>query len=127
VYGAQATEATLADARAFQVGPLDASRVADDDRFDIAFAVDERADLSACLVGELRELARELGRDNLLRRDAPRVEFFDAPELVGFESLRVALYVTDCSSSVGGCARTSRNAPAVSPRGALLFGLKLER
>jgi hypothetical protein len=31
VDGAQAAEATLADARALEVGPLDAARVADDD------------------------------------------------------------------------------------------------
>ena len=81
--GAQAAEAPLADARALEVGPLDAARVADDDRLDVALAVDERADLPPRLVRELGELARELGRDDLLRRDAPRVELLDAPELVG--------------------------------------------
>jgi hypothetical protein len=47
---AQAAETFGADARALQVGPLDAARVADDDRRDIALAVNERADLTACLV-----------------------------------------------------------------------------
>jgi hypothetical protein len=83
VDGAQAAEAALADARALEVGPLDAARVADDDRLDIALAVDERADLPPRLVRKLGELARELGRDDLLRRDAPRVELLDTPELVG--------------------------------------------
>ena len=81
--GAQAAEAPLADARALEVGPLDAARVADDDRLDVALAVDERADLPPRLVRKLGELARELGRDDLLRRDAARVELLDAPELVG--------------------------------------------
>jgi hypothetical protein len=83
VDGAQAAEAPLADAGALEVWPLDAARVADDDRLDVALAVDERADLPPRLVRELGELARELGRDDLLRRDAARVELLDAPELVG--------------------------------------------
>ena len=48
--GAQAAEALGGDARALQVGPLDAARVADDDVLDVALAVDERANLSARLV-----------------------------------------------------------------------------
>ena len=49
MYGAQAPEAVCADARALQVGPLDAARVADDDVLDVAFAVNERAYLPAGL------------------------------------------------------------------------------
>jgi hypothetical protein len=124
--GAQAAETSLADACALQIGPLDAPRVADDDGLDVALAVDERADLSACLVGEFRELARELGRNDLLRRDAPRVEFFDAPELVRFQPLRVSLYVTNCSSSDGIRSRKNRNAPLRTSRRCVRFDLKLE-
>jgi hypothetical protein len=50
VDGAQAAETFGADARALQVGPLDAARVADDDRRDVTLAVDERADLATRLV-----------------------------------------------------------------------------
>ena len=50
VDGAQAAEALGGDARALQVGPLDAARVADDDVLDVALAVNERADLAARLV-----------------------------------------------------------------------------
>jgi hypothetical protein len=32
-----------------------------------------------------------------MRRDPPRVEFFDAAQLIGFEPLCVAVYVTDRS------------------------------
>ena len=48
--GAQAAEAVGADARALQVGPLDAARVADDDGLDVALAVNECAELPARLV-----------------------------------------------------------------------------
>jgi hypothetical protein len=63
--------------------------------FDVAFAVNERADLAACLVRKLGELPRKFGRDDLLRGDAPVVEFLDAAQLVGFETLCVAVYGTD--------------------------------
>lgn len=79
---AQAAESLGRDARALQVGPLDATRIADDDVLDVTLSVDERADLPARLEGEFRKLARELRRYDLLRRDAARVEFFDAPKLV---------------------------------------------
>jgi hypothetical protein len=45
VDGAKSAEAFRRDARALQVGPLDAARVADDDELDVALSVDERADL----------------------------------------------------------------------------------
>ena len=95
VDGAQAAEAVGADARALQVGPLDAARVADGDVLDVALAVDEGAELAARLVREFGELARELGRDDLLGRDAARVELFDAPELVRLEPLGVAVNLCD--------------------------------
>jgi hypothetical protein len=82
VDGAKAAEATLADARALEVGPLHSTRVADDDVLDVALAVYERADLPPRLVRKLGELPRELGRDDLLRRDAARVELLDASKLV---------------------------------------------
>ena len=91
-YAAQSAEAVDADARALQVGPLDAARVADYDVLDVALAVYERADLPAGLVRKLRELPRELGRDYLLRGDSARMELLDAPELVRLQSLSVAVY-----------------------------------
>ena len=97
VDAAQAAEAVGRDALAAEVRQLDPLRVADRDVFDVAFAVNEDADLSAGLVREFGELARELGRDDPLRRNAPRVEFLDAAQLVGLETLRVAVYVADTS------------------------------
>jgi hypothetical protein len=40
--------------------------------------------LPARFVRKLGQLARKLRRDDLLRRDAARVEFFDAAQLIGF-------------------------------------------
>ncbi|MCA1593811.1 MAG: hypothetical protein LC754_14410 [Acidobacteria bacterium] len=81
--GAQPAKAVFADACTLQVRPLDAPRVADDDELDVAFAVNQRADLPARLVREFGYLAREFRRDDLLWRDAARVKLFDAAELVG--------------------------------------------
>jgi hypothetical protein len=97
VDAAQATEAISRDALASEVWQLDAFGVADCDVFDVALAINEHADLSAGLVREFGELTRELRRDDSLRRNAPRVEFLDAAQLVGLETLRVAFYVTDSS------------------------------
>jgi hypothetical protein len=95
VDAAQAPKAVGGDALATEVGQLDALRVADRDMLDVAFAIDEYADLPARLVREFRELPRKLRRDDPLRRNAPRVEFLDAAQLVGLETLRVAVDVTD--------------------------------
>jgi hypothetical protein len=62
---------------------------------DVALAINEHADLPPGLVREFRELARELRRDDPLRRNAPRVELLDAAQLVGLQALRVAVYVAD--------------------------------
>ncbi|MCA1816318.1 MAG: hypothetical protein LC746_07920 [Acidobacteria bacterium] len=97
VDAAKPAEAVGGDALAAEVRKLDALRVADGDVLDVALAVNEDADLPAGLVREFGELSRELGRDDPLRRNAPRVEFLDAAQLVGLETLRVAVYVADTS------------------------------
>jgi hypothetical protein len=91
VDAAQAAKAVGGNARTAQVGQFDALGVADDDRFDIALAINERTDLPAGLVREFGDLAGKLRRYDLLRRDAPRVELFDATKLIGLETLRVAV------------------------------------
>jgi hypothetical protein len=42
-------------------------------------------------------LTGEFRRHDLVRRDAARIEFFYAPQLIGFEPLCVAVYVADYS------------------------------
>ncbi|MBC7930215.1 MAG: hypothetical protein H7Z38_06555 [Rubrivivax sp.] len=128
VDGAQAAEPIRADACAFEVGPLDAARVADDDELDVALAVNERADLSPGLERQLGELARELRRDYLLRGYSARVEFFDAPELVRLQALRVSLYVADFLTSNGDALPAKiQTRWRANVAGAFLFGLKLEK
>ncbi|MGB7921796.1 MAG: hypothetical protein WCF57_00995, partial [Pyrinomonadaceae bacterium] len=91
VHAAQAAKAIRRHARPFQIGQLNPPRIPDHDVFDVAFAVDERADLAARLVREFRQLACELRRHDLVRRDAARIEFFDAPQLIGLEPMRIAV------------------------------------
>jgi hypothetical protein len=76
---------------------------------DVALAINQRADLSPRLVREFGELAREFGRDDALRRNAPRVEFLDAAQLVGLKSLRVAFYVADTSDLLRRRTTRTRN------------------
>jgi hypothetical protein len=73
VDAAKPAEAVGCDALASEVGQLDLFRVADNDVLDVALAINQRADLSPRLVREFGELAREFGRDDALRRNAPRV------------------------------------------------------
>jgi hypothetical protein len=79
-------------------------------------------------VRKLGELARELGRDDLLRRDASRIELLDASELIGLQPLRVSLYVADGpSSSLGPRPARKVKRTARSLRGCADVVLKLER
>jgi hypothetical protein len=73
VDAAKPTKTIRGDALASEVGQLDLFRVADNDVLDVALAINQRADLSPRLVREFGELAREFGRDDALRRNAPRV------------------------------------------------------
>ena len=95
VDAAQATEAVGGDTSPLQVRQLNAARVPDDDVLDVAFTVDQRADLAASFVREFGQLTRELGRHDLLRRNSTRVEFFNATQLIRFQPLRVAVYGAD--------------------------------
>jgi hypothetical protein len=92
---------------------------------DVALAINQRADLPPGLVREFRELAREFGRDDLLRRNAPRVELLDAAQLVGLETLRVAFYVADTSDLLR--RRAPRTRIGVASRVVGLVGLEFER
>jgi hypothetical protein len=110
VDAAKPAEAVGGDALAAEVGQLDLFRVADHDVLDVALAINQRADLPPGLVREFGELAREFGRDDPLRRNAPRVELLDAAQLVGLETLRVAFYVADTSDLL------RRDTPRAGPR-----------
>ena len=97
VYAAKPAKAVGGDARAAQVGEFDATSVADDDVFDVTFAVNQDSDLAAGFMREFRKLAREFRRDDLLRRDAAGVQLFDAAKLVRFQTRSIALYGANVS------------------------------
>jgi hypothetical protein len=90
---AQAIEPRLPQTRTIQHGQDDLRRIADDDVFNVAFAIDEHADLPTDFMRDLCQLAREFRRNNLSGRYAALVELFEPFELVGFESERFAFDV----------------------------------
>ena len=67
--------------RAADVGQLELARVADDDRVDVALAVEQHADLAVGLVRDLGEVAGELRRDDRLGVDAAAVGAAEGVEL----------------------------------------------
>jgi len=99
VHATQPAKALWPSTHAPKIGQLDAMRVSDDDVFDVAFAVHERADLTARLMRQFGNLTREFRRDDLLRRDPPLVELGDATQLIGFQTGGVAVYLADLSPS----------------------------
>ena len=81
---AKAAKPAGSDANAFEIGKLDAFVVADHHVLNVAFAIDEGADLPACFVREFAQLPREFRCHNLIGRYAPGVQLFDAPQLIWF-------------------------------------------
>ena len=84
MHAAQTTKSTRGDTHALEVGQLDAFVIADHHVLDVAFAIDEGADLPAGLVREFAQLASEFVCHNLIGRYAPGVQLFDAPQLIWF-------------------------------------------
>ena len=90
---AQAVETRLAQTRTIQHGQYDLRRIADDDVFDVAFAINEYADLSSDFVRDFSQLSRQFSGDDFGGGDAALIEFFQPFELIGFESERFAFDV----------------------------------
>ena len=86
VHEPQPAQAALAGAGAAHVGQLEAARVADDHRLDVALAVEEHADLAVRLVRDLAEVPRQLGRDDRAGVDAAAVGAAEGVELGGLEA-----------------------------------------
>ena len=97
VYAAKPAKAVSGNARAAQVGKFYAARVADDNGFDVTFAVNQDTDLAARFMREFRHLARKFRRHDLLGSDAAGVQLFDAAKLVRFQTRSVALYGANVS------------------------------
>ena len=58
--------AIAGDAHALKVGQLDPARITDDHKFDVALAINQRADLTASFMRQLAQLASEFRRDYLI-------------------------------------------------------------
>jgi hypothetical protein len=68
---------------------------------DRAAPVDEDADLTTDLTGQLRQLAGELVAHQPLRREATPHETLELADLGGFEAVGVAEYLDDVSNRGG--------------------------
>jgi hypothetical protein len=66
VNAAKPAKPVCRNARPAKIRHLDLFRCSDDDVFDLTFAVQENANLSVCIVGDLRHLPSELRRDDLI-------------------------------------------------------------
>ncbi|MFN7926930.1 MAG: hypothetical protein U0Y68_03125 [Blastocatellia bacterium] len=81
---AQAVEARFGQTRARLRGQHDARGIADDDVFDVAFAINQHADLPFDFVRNLSHLPRQFLRRNFRWWHAARSEFFESFELTRF-------------------------------------------
>jgi hypothetical protein len=86
----QSTESARPDTHAFEIGQHDAVSIAYDNVLDIAFAIDQHADLPADLGRQLGQLPGKLVSDDMSWWNAPVVQLFQAVNLIGFQSLNVA-------------------------------------
>lgn len=66
----------------------------------MATAVDERANLPSRFMRQLRELTREFGRQNLVRRYSPGVKLFQAANLIRLETGSISDNVLDNRSPI---------------------------
>ncbi|MEP6818686.1 MAG: hypothetical protein ABJA18_04075 [bacterium] len=90
-------------------------------------AIDQRADLSTYLVGQLGELARKLRCEYLVRVDPPGVELFYAAKLIRLEACGVSDYVLDGSCPPVTQLTKARTASQQLPDcSAIGLGLKLQ-
>src|SRR5260370_22390718 len=91
VHASQAPKAIAGDAHALEIGHLDLSRIADNHIFNIAFAVDQRADLAIGFMRKLAQLPCEFRSDNLMGRNAALIQLLNAPQLIRLQTLRVTV------------------------------------
>lgn len=84
VHTTESAESSGSDADALKIRKLDTPVVAHHDVLNVALAINERANLSACFVRQLAELASKFRSDDLVWGYAPSVQLFDAPQLIWF-------------------------------------------
>jgi hypothetical protein len=98
----QAAEATKAIARyayALKVGQLNLPGVANDYIFDVAFAVDQRPNLSSRFKRKLAKVPGELRSDNIPGRNPALIEFFKTPHLIRLQAMSVTVKVLHLDKS----------------------------
>ena len=91
VHEPQAAQAVGSGASAPDVGERELAGVADHDPLHVALAVEQHADLTVRLPGDLGEVARQLGRDDLSGVDAAAVGAAECVQLALLQPERVAV------------------------------------
>ena len=81
---AKATKPAAGYANAFEVWKFDAPVIANHYVLDVAFAINQGADLSSGFVRKLGELPSKFRRHNLVRRYSSGIELFYPPQLIRF-------------------------------------------
>jgi len=79
VDASQTAKAITRDAHAFEIGQLNAPRIADNYVFDVTLAIDQRANLAIGLMREFAKLSSKFRRQDLTRRDASLIQLFKPP------------------------------------------------
>jgi hypothetical protein len=85
VNAAKAAKTVGRNARPAKIRHLDLLCGADHYVFDLTFAVEEHADLTARFVTQLGHLPRQFGRNDFVRRDTTRGKLFDTAKLIVFQ------------------------------------------
>jgi hypothetical protein len=80
------TEAIHSYPDALEIRQFDASIVANYHVLNMAASINQRPQLSASFMGQFSQLPREFRRHNLVRSDAPGIEFGYSAELILLES-----------------------------------------
>ena len=111
---AQATEAAGAGEGTAQLGDGDAVGVADDDVRYGTPPIDEHADLAADLLRQLGQVARQLRRHDLVRRQAASVQVLKGASLRRLEAAEVSVEGFD-GADLRGCRRGTNLTPPEDP------------
>ncbi len=88
---AETAETRFAGAQPPELRKEDGACVSDDDVLDMTLSIDESANLTAGLVADLAEVARQLGRDDPRGWNLAAVDVLDPLGLTGLEALDISV------------------------------------
>jgi len=91
MHASKSAKAFAGNANALEIGHFDLPSIADDNVFDVAFAIDKRTYLPARFMGQLAELPSKFWCDDLVGRNPTLIELLNSPQLVWFETLCVTV------------------------------------